>query len=31
MDIGDGYLQEMSMVRMDEYEMACAEGSARCV
>ena len=28
MDIGDGYLQEMSMVRMDEYEMACAEGSA---
>ena len=28
MDIGDGYLQEMSRVRMDEYEMACAEGSA---
>ena len=28
MDIGDGYLQEMSMVRADEYEMALAEGSA---
>lgn len=28
MEIGDGYLQEMSMVRMDEYEMARADGSA---
>ena len=28
MDIRDGYLQNMRMVRMDEYEMACAEGSA---
>lgn len=28
MEIGDGYLQEMSMVCMDEYEMARAEGSA---
>ena len=26
--IGDGYLQEMSMVCQDEYEMALAEGSA---
>lgn len=27
-DIGDGYLQEMSMVCADEYEMSLAEGSA---
>ena len=28
MDIGDGYLQEMSMVCADEYEMSLAEGTA---
>ena len=28
MGIGDGYLQEMRMVCMDEYEMARDEGSA---
>lgn len=28
MDIDDGYLQEQKMVCMDEYKMACANGSA---
>lgn len=28
MGIGDGYLQEMRMVCMDEYDMARDEGSA---
>ena len=28
LDIGDGYLQEMKMTCMDEYEAACAEGAS---
>ncbi len=28
MDIGDGYLQEMHMTRMDDYEICCEKGSA---